>query len=176
MNKKKIIYPILVTFILLIVYALLLDNDEKKEILVDEIIFEVELSENLKSVRDAYFEGANKIHNLSLSIIQNNSFKNNVKNLKDYNKCIILFYNRLLEIDKMFSNRLRIKGGYSDSAPDTSDEQFVQINRTMFIQNLEKLESKIMSIENEKKFRQTMLIAVFAIFISVFGIFISILL
>ncbi len=173
-NMNKIIYVLLIVILFLTGYFILSAKGKESRVSVDEIIFEVELTSNLKSIRDSYFEGAEKIHNLSLSIIQNDSFKNKVTNLKAYNEYVTLFYNRLLEIDKEFSSCLKIKNVYRDFSIDTSKEQFVQINRTFYIQNLEKLESEIMSIDNENKFRQTIKTALLAIIISVFGIILPI--
>jgi len=127
-----------------------------------------------ENIRDDYLNGATKLHQISREIIIQRSTKITKKKIHEYKEKLALSYCELLEIDCKFSKVLRIKGGYSDNHPDTSDEEFISINRSFFISNLEKLEKEIMNIENAKQFRLTINIAIYATLISAIGILLSV--
>ena len=124
----------------------------------------------LEIIRDQYLEGAKNLHQISCKIIEQDSTKISTKKIEELKRQLTFSYNELLEIDCNFSKKLRIRGGYSDSHPDTSSEEFVLMNRSFFISNLEKLEKEVINIENAKQFRLTIKIALFAIVVSTLGI------
>ncbi len=127
----------------------------------------------LVKIRDQYLNGAKNLHQISKSIIEKNSARISKKKINEYKEKLANLYEKLLEIDCEFSKGLWINDDYSDSHPDTSSEEFVLMNRSFFISNLEKLEKEIMNIENAKQFRLTINIALFAIFVSTLGLLFS---
>ena len=124
----------------------------------------------LANIRDKYLNGAKNLHEISCDIIQKDSTKITKQEINKYKEKLSHSYDELLNIDNLFSKNLRITNSYSNHHPDTSNEEFVLMNRSFFISNLEKLEKEIMNIENAKKFRLTINIALFAILISVLSI------
>ena len=128
----------------------------------------------LENIRDEYLSGAKNLHQISCEIINQNSTKISKKEIKNYKEQIAQSYEKLLEIDCNFSKYLRIRGGHSNIHPDTSSQEFLLINRSFFISNLEKLEKEIVNIENAKKFRLSINIAIYATLISAIGILLSI--
>lgn len=128
----------------------------------------------LMNIRDQYFNGAENLHNISKQILTKNSNKISRKQLNEFKDKLSVSYTVLLSIDRKFSTQLPIKNTTSDSHWDTSDEEFVLIHRSFYISNLEKLEREIMNIENAKKFRLSINIAIYATLISAIGILLSI--
>jgi hypothetical protein len=130
----------------------------------------------LTNIRDNYLDGAKELHDTSCEIMQLSSSKISKKVIRNYIDIIFNSYKTLLENDISFSNQLRIRNGYSNSHPDTSGEEFVMMNRSIFISNLEKLEKEIMNLENAKQFRFSINLALSALIISSVGILLSIIL
>ena len=128
----------------------------------------------LMNIRDQYLNGAKKIHKISYEIIQKKSTKISKKEIKNYKGILAHSYAELLNNDSIFSKNLVISNSDSNMHPDTSKEEFVMINRSIFLSNLEKLEKEIMNIENAKQFRLTINIAIYATLISAIGILLSI--
>lgn len=127
----------------------------------------------LTNIRDMYLKGAKTLHQISCEIVQKVSTKITRKEISKYKHNLSQSYDELLNIDIMFSKNLRISNSGSNMHPDTSNEEFIMMNRSIFISNLEKLEKEIMNIENTKQFRLTINIAVYATLISAIGIFLS---
>ena len=130
----------------------------------------------LENIRDEYLSGAKNLHQISCEIINQNSTKISKNEIIKYKKKLLHSYDELLNIDSLFSKNLRITNSYSNLHPDTSNEEFILMNRSFFISNLEKLEKEIMNLENTKQFRLSINIALFALIISSVGILLSIIL